>query len=514
MADEPQERAERAVVLRAPWFLRSLAIRMLVLVIVFLTVPILIYQQFLAADREKRELLLRDAQLQGELIARSLARVLQNAETGIPGEIVEDLSQFVQSDARVRILLRPAEVPDALGFFYVASAPPVSVEAQERDRDELVSQGILGRLTQTCSGNVPLAMRFPTQDGGQEVLTSITPVNTEFGCWAIVTSQDSEAIVGSSIGQPYWKTPEVRVAALIYAVMAVLVLAIFLGIWRNLRRFGGLARQIGADPVNAESFAAQNTLPELQTVALDFDRLVDSLKNSADRIRQAAEDNAHAFKTPIGVIRQSVEPLKRLVPANSRGTRAIDMIEQSVHRLDNLVSVAQHIDDATADLLEPPWRNVDLSDLVSRMLGGYAGLDIKLQPRFVLSLDKSVIVRANEDLLETVIENLVDNAVSFSPPNGRIDVGVHRNGKTAELTIEDNGPGVEPSNLIRIFERYISERQDPPDGQEPDGRDSGAHFGIGLWIVRQNVEAVGGRVTAENRSSGGLRVRVSLPRAA
>ena len=134
MADEPQERAERAVVLRAPWFLRSLAIRMLVLVIVFLAVPILIYQQFLAADREKRELLLRDAQLQGELIARSLARVLQNAETGIPSEIVEDLSQFVQSDARVRILLRPAEVPDALGFFYVASAPPVSVEAQERPR--------------------------------------------------------------------------------------------------------------------------------------------------------------------------------------------------------------------------------------------------------------------------------------------------------------------------------------------------------------------------------------------
>ena len=147
------------------------------------------------------------------------------------------------------------------------------------------------------------------------------------------------------------------------------------------------------------------------------------------------------------------------------------------------------------------------------MLGGHSNLDIRMQPHFVLRVDNRVPVRANEDLLETIIENLVDNAVSFSPPNGRIDVGVHRRGKLAELTVEDNGPGVEPANLNRIFERYVSERPAANDSDEGP-RDSGAHFGIGLWIVRQNVEAVGGRVVAENRSSGGLRVKVSLPYAA
>ncbi|NNG02774.1 MAG: HAMP domain-containing histidine kinase [Inquilinus sp.] len=496
-----------------PWFLRSLAIRLVVLVVVFLTVPILIYDQFRAADREKSALLLRDAQLQGELIARSLTQVLQEANTAVPAAIVEDLSQFIDSDARVRLLLRRANVPGAHGFYFVASAPPIPSAHLDREREELLSQGILGRLAQTCSGNLPLAMRVSVGDGPQEVLTSITPVNTEFGCWAIVTSHDSEVIIGSSIGRPYWSTPEVRVAALIYAAMALLVLALFLGVWRNLHRFGELARQIGNDPVNAMSFAAQNTQPELQSVAQDFDRLVESLHSSADRIRRAAEDNAHAFKTPIGVIRQSVEPLKRLVPANSRGVRAIDMIEQSLHRLDSLVSVAQHIEDATADLLEPPWRIVDLSDLVRRMLGGYSGLDIRLRPQFVLQVDNRVAVRANEDLLETIIENLVDNAVSFSPPEGRIDVGVHRRGKLAELTIEDSGPGVDPSSLDRIFERYVSERPEA-NGDDEGPRDSGAHFGIGLWIVRQNVEAVGGEVFAENRSSGGLRVKVSLPSAA
>ncbi len=515
-ANSATDRAGGAVARRAPWFLRSLAIRLVVLVIVFVTVPILVYHQFLAADREKQELLLTDAQLQGELIARALGRYLQNAETGIPTEIVEDLAQFVDSDARVKLLLRPAAVPSALGFYYVAAAPPVPSAFLDREREELLEQGILGRLGQTCSGNVPLALRLPTAGGGQEVLTSITPINTDFGCWAIVTSQDSVAILGSSIGQPYWKTPEVRVAMLIYAAMAVLALAIFAGTWSNLRRFGRLAQRIGYTMERADSFASQNTMPELQSVAQDFDRLVYSLRSSAENIRRAAEDNAHAFKTPIGVIRQSVEPLKRLVNTEGRGGRAIDMIEQSIIRLDSLVSCAQHIDGATADLLQPPWQDVDLSDLVGRMLGDHAALGGGDHPRFSLRLDKSVKVRATEDMLETVIENLVDNAVSFSPAGGNIDVGVRRSGKFAELTVEDHGPGVDPADLERIFERYVSQRgrmHERGDG-EAEGRDSGTHFGIGLWIVRQNIEAVGGHVIAANRPVGGLSVKVSLPRAA
>ena len=116
MSDDGRTRSRSAVAFQTPWFFRSLAIRLVVLVVVFLTVPILIYDQFRAADREKSELLLRDAQVQGELIARSLTQVLQTANSAVPAEIVEDLSQFINSDARVRLLLRRANVPGAHGF--------------------------------------------------------------------------------------------------------------------------------------------------------------------------------------------------------------------------------------------------------------------------------------------------------------------------------------------------------------------------------------------------------------
>jgi two-component system sensor histidine kinase ChvG len=80
--------------------------------------------------------------------------------------------------------------------------------------------------------------------------------------------------------------------------------------------------------------------------------------------------------------------------------------------------------------------------------------------------------------------------------------------ETAELRIEDEGPGVEPERLDRIFERYFSLR--PKTADRGDGPPA-QHAGLGLWIVRRNVESLGGRVAASNRIDGGLCIRVTLP---
>ncbi|MEQ8967697.1 MAG: HAMP domain-containing sensor histidine kinase [Azospirillaceae bacterium] len=546
---------------RRAWATRSFAVRLAVIIVVFLMVPYLVYQQFRAADQEKQNLLLQSAQLQGELLARALAPKLEAATNGVPPTLGEDLARLVEEDVRVRLLLRPAKLDAGDGFYYVAAAPSRPRSFLEGERQQLFEAGILPRLAQTCSGNAPLAMRVPTTSGTHEVLTSITPINTSFGCWAIVTSYTSEAYLGSSIGQPYWNTPEVRAAGLIYLIMALLVTAIFVGIWRNLRTFGRIARQIGYDESKEASFSAQTTMPELHSVATDFDRLIEALRASAAMMRRAAEDNAHAFKTPIGVIRQSIEPLKRLSAGEKRGERAIYMIEQSLVRLDNLVSCAQHLDKTAADLIEPPSQQIDLSRQVGRLVGAFAASAPEDGPRFDPKLEPKVTVRAGEDLLETVIENLIDNAMRFSPKGGRIRVSVRRSAGRAELVVADEGTGVDPANLDRIFERYFSEQSGGPrrgeggpqvavasandavarqrvaagraalavvaepesemegeaDAQSGRGADAAPgqaqdqHFGIGLWIVRRNVEAIGGRVWAENRPAGGLKVTVSLP---
>lgn len=493
------------------WFARSLALRLIVLVVVFAAVPALIYSQFRAADAEKQALLLDSAERQGRLIASALSARLQTAETGIPPGLSEELARLADNKTRVKLLLQPSRATGVPGFYYVASAPAVPRAFLERERDELISRGILDKLGPSCAGEIPLALRVKNPDGGEEILDSITPIRTAFGCWAVVTSQSTGAILDTAIGQPYYNTPEMRIAALIYLAMAALVLAIFIGIWRNLHRFGRLAREIDAGREgDLRSFAEQNRVPELDSVAQDFDRLVVRLRQSAENIRRAAEDNAHAFKTPIGVLRQSVEPLKRLAGADRRGALALDMIEQAITRLDTLVSGARRMEEMTADLVDPSMRDVDLSTMVRRMAEGAAAINATRMIKVETTVEPNLRVRASDDVIETIVENVLDNAIGFSSPGGDIIISLRRNGAVAELAIRDQGPGVEPAKLERIFERYFSDRPalaatvNGPPTSEP-------HFGIGLWIVRENVTALGGQVTAENNHDRGLTIRITLP---
>ena len=502
-------------VVKTRWLWRSLASRLALLTIVFLAVPVLIYDQFRRADEVSQTLLLQSAQQQGRLIARAVEPDLKRADRAALPQMGQVLSRFADDRTRLRLLVRPRAIPGSEGFFYVGAAPTVPTADLDAERRQLVEQGVLDRLGSSCDGNVPLALRVPRTSGAEELLTSITPMNTNFGCWALVTSNGTEALLGSSLGRPYWRTTTIQAAALIYLVMAGLVMAVLLGVMRNLHRFRDLARDIVGGEAPGQSFAERNTVPEPAGVAEAFDTLVETLRQSAISLRRAAEDNAHAFKTPIAVIRQSTEPLRRAVADEDvRCHRALTMIEKSLDKLDGLVSFQRRMDEAAADLLEPPRKKVNLSALVERMANSYTSMLAERRLHMRSSIQPGVVVRASEDILETVVENIVENAVSFSPADATVSVRLARYGTKAELTVEDEGPGVDPGNLPRIFERYFSQREvgkgmpeNDPTGQTAEG----THFGIGLWIVRRNVEAVGGRVFAENRQPHGFRMRIVLP---
>ena len=189
------------------------------------------------------------------------------------------------------------------------------------ERDELSREGVLDRLAATCQGDLPFALRYAQPDGSDEIVTSVTPIRTPAGCWAVVTSFSAAALPGAPLGRPYWESQEVRAASVIYLAMVLLTFTTFWSIRRGLKRFAERASAI-RERRPGGSFGAQNDVPELADVAEEFDRMVEVLAASARDIRRAAEDNAHAFKTPIAVIRQSLEPLKRAVDADNQRGRA------------------------------------------------------------------------------------------------------------------------------------------------------------------------------------------------
>ena len=495
---------------------RSLLGKLILLLIVFVTVPIILYSEFRQADAEKRNLLLESARAQGRLIAESLRPLLERGTPSPLLDLNDAIKALATAETGIKVLYHPADDRGLDGFFFVASEPPVGSTTLDAERERLRERGVLDRLAQSCAGSIPMALRHRMASGQEELLTSITPVTTESGCWAVITTHSTAAMLGTAIDQPYWKTIEVRVASWIYFAMAVFTIGLFFTIWRGLKRFRDMARGISAGRSGGPGFVAQNQVPELAFVAEEFDRMTGVLRDSARSLRLAAEDNAHAFKTPIAIMRQSLEPLERLVPAdNPRGRRALEVIEEAVDRLDRLVASARELDRASAELLDAPRERVDLSELLERMLAAYGdsftgrGLTLKHD------IAPGVVVRAGADLIETVIENVIDNAIEAAPQGSELEVELKRDADWAGLAVRDRGPGVAEGDRERIFERYVSLRQasaaDRPAGAAGDGPAVGPHLGIGLWIVRRNLQAVGGEIWVENRQGGGLAVNMGLP---
>src|SRR5438046_6385606 len=242
--------------------------------------------------------------------------------------------------------------------------------------------------------------------------------------------------------------------------MVVIALSTFLGIGRGLRRFARMARQIRERGRNTGSFAVRNDFPELAEVAAEFDRMVQVLHGSAAAIRRAAEDNAHAFKTPTAVIRQSLEPLRRVVSAdNQRLRRAIERVDHSLDRLDGLVASARRLDEATADLVAEPRRPVDLPRRVGKLIESRAALLPGRDLRLRGELSPGVYVLGSEAIIETVIENLIDNAASFAPAGSEILVRMRQERDIAHIEVCDEGPGLLPAQPDQIFERYFSARR-------------------------------------------------------
>jgi two-component system, OmpR family, sensor histidine kinase ChvG len=484
------------------WRLRSLWAKMSLLALIFALVPLFLYFEFSKAYQDSQDLLLQSVRGQGRVMSQSLLSLLENADGNSLLGLGPLLERFAGQVTTIKLLLDPAGSDDD-GFYYIASWPTVVASNLEAERQVLARQGVLDQLTQSCRGEMPFSLMYNRPTGGSEIITVVTPLSTAVGCWAVVASFSADAFPAARLGQPYWATPTVQFAAAIYLVMVVITFSTLLGIGGGLRRFARQAREIREQRRRTGSFAARNEIPELADVAAEFDRMVDALNRSAATIRRAAEDNAHAFKTPIAVIRQSLEPLRRaLSPENQRAQRAINSIDRSLDRLDGLVVSARRLDEATADLVAEPRRSIDLQKLLAKLIDNRAALlpgrDIRLRGE----LFPGIFVLGSEEMIETVLENLIDNAASYAPAGSEILVRLLRERDAVHIEVIDSGPGVPPAQLDQIFDRYFSARR--------SGRDAGS-FGIGLSIARRNVEAMQGTIEAENRTPHGLAVHIRLP---
>jgi two-component system, OmpR family, sensor histidine kinase ChvG len=481
----------------------SVTVKLMVVSAVFLIVPALLYGRFEQADAERKQLMVTNLQIQGRLAAQALQEKLIAAGPRAPVEAQDLLDSVSRGELWLKLLLRPAD--DASSYFYIASAPHVTAEQLSAEREALIASGQLLKATESCAGNRPLATQFEGASGRTELLTSLTPFHTEQGCWLVVTSYPEDPVI-ASLTKPFSSAPELRWAALFYVIMAVLSVWAGLSIWQALRRFGSLARGMSESNIDPQTrFVDLTPVQELQPIAAAMDRLVDTMRRAASAIREAAEENAHALKGPVASIRQATESLRGGRPEEVKD--AAIAIDRSLQKLDGLISTARRIDHDIATSISEGRSIIDLSSLASNAARAANEQQVDQDsPKIDCKVAPDLEVVGSEETIETVLENLLDNAVGFSPRGSTVKVTLRRAGDRARLSVEDQGPGVPPDLLPHIFERHFSTR----NGHEPQA-DGQPHFGLGLAIVRRNVAMLGGVVSADNGPDGGFRVVVDLP---
>ncbi len=491
---------------------RSIAASVLILLVVCSAVPLILYVQFRKADEDKKVIVLRAAQQQAALIMNGLRPMIDHFNPQAITLVTNAINAMANDGLTIRLLLH-TEDPEGEGVFLVAAAPGETQVAFEPVRQKLAELGLLAQAPRTCDGTAPIEARIGNDTGTNELLFAIASARTAAGCWSVLTSWTAATYLETSIGRPYWQSSEMRMAAVVYAGLTALVLGLFLSIWLHLRRFQRLAHDLRAGRSD-ESFERLNRMPELSGVAREFDRLIAGLRSSAELIRHVAEENIHALKTPVATIGQLVVPLRQAVPdGDARSREALDGINRSLDKIDRIIAAGRRMDWMIADLLDPRRQRINVSDLVNDVVVDYEDElelgDIRLQR----DIAPGVHVRGAERLFEAIMGNLIENAISFSPPGGEIRIIVATRAAFADIIIEDAGPGVPEEDLERIFEQNFSRRPEAGPGEQvtlaaPRGMH---HFGMGLWFVRRNTEAMGGTVHARNAASGGLRVVVSLP---
>jgi len=487
---------------------RSLAGPLVFLAMGFIAVPIALYLTFQQADSDRQALLIRTIHAQGRIVANAVAPLLGGGgDRATFDDAADELTRFSIGKARVRLLFRPAKLTGVAGFYLIAAAPRIDAGTLDQERKDLIRQGVLDDLALSCNPIRSLAKRYREAADDVEYLAAIAPVRTPAGCWAIVFSYPTADLLGADSAVPFWQRLELHRAALIYLGFAFVTLLVFLTIRRNVLQFGFRARQLRLDGKRKRSFAEQNELAELHSVAEELDRMVATLGQSAESIRRRAEDNVDAFKTPIAVMRQSLEPVRRDLPTGEvRGRRAVEVTSQAVERLDKLIDEARRRDEAAAELLDPPRRPIDLSRLLRRMAQAYREIAEKRQVVFAHDLPEGIVVLGSEGLIETAVEAVLDNAIGFCPTGGRVEIHLQRKGSRAEIAVANNGPDIPSQYSHQIFERGFSLRA--PGAADHEGK---PHGGIGLWTTRRNLQALGGTIIAENLPGEGVLMLLDLP---
>ncbi|TDF64318.1 HAMP domain-containing sensor histidine kinase [Cupriavidus sp. L7L] len=337
-------------------------------------------------------------------------------------------------------------------------------------------------------------------------------VTTQQGEWRLYSMQLGPTVV--QIAQPMSARRTLAARMALRTVAPLLLLLPLLGwlVWmavgRGLRPLREIAAEVRArDATTLAPLALRQMPDEIAPLSAALNQLLARLSHAIDTQRAFVADAAHALRTPLAALQLQAQLVERADSGAARD-EALAKLRQGLERLTHLVTQLLTLARQEPGAATPPHEPVALRALATGVVAELAQAaldrDIDLGVDGDADADAApAIVHGDADALRILLTNLLDNALAYIPAGSRVDVQVARgsDGRSVELVVSDNGPGIPAGERERVFDRFYRVPEAPTGGS-----------GLGLAIVAEIAQSHGARVALEDARPG-LRVRVVFPAA-
>lgn len=346
-------------------------------------------------------------------------------------------------------------------------------------------------------------------DTGNRVISVSIPIQRVRAIVGVLTLETGD------VSQTIDRERRALIPFIIAAILANLMMAAILAwlIARPLQKLADAAEDVALGISNDLGEEKLSRRPdEIGELAEALNLMINSLQERIDANESFAADVAHEIKNPLAAIRSSAELLKGNLKPEQREKLEANMLAD-LKRIDRLVTDISNASRLDAELARTSREKISLKELLESLLLTYETrikeCDLVLDLSLANPKDR-LWVLGQDDALRRVFINLIDNAISFSPPHSIIRLHCTRKGRQILFAIDDEGSGIPEEALERVFERFYTHR--PKDIVK-----FGTHSGLGLAIARQIIESHDGILYAQNRVENdkaiGARFIIELPAA-
>jgi len=381
-----------------------------------------------------------------------------------------------------------------------AFAPLASVPGNEFDIDEDVVIQIWDKT------GIPIYLSHRHPSLPQRAELGFTNVSTPDGVWRVYSVQLGETVV--QVAQPLSARRAIAAQTALKTTLPLMVLIPFMGVLIWLAVGSGLApvrriaREVQARDSTSLSPLSNAGLPEeIEPLTHALNDLLARLERSIGVQRSFVADAAHELRTPLTALKLQIQLVERAQDEIERKV-AIDDLKQGLERASHLVQQLLTLSRQEADVAERAFKRVDLLEVARMVVGEQAPIAAHKHIDLGIEEGAPTIIAGDFEALRTMLGNLVDNAIRYTPPRGRIDVSIFPRDGKAMLKVTDSGEGIPEEDRQRVFDRFYRRE----DAQSEQGS------GLGLAIVRNIVERHQGDIQLGAGPQGrGLCVSIRLP---